>query len=377
MSDPATVDVVILGAGMAGASLAYHLAGRRSVVILEQELAPGFHSTGRSAAIFTETYGPAVIRALTRGSRAFLTTPPTGFADHALIGPRGALAIALPEKRATLDAFFEMGKAHGAVERFGVAETLSMVPVIKPEYADGAVYEPGALDMDVNGLHQGYLKGAKAGGVELRCEAAPRAIRKVGDLWELELASGILRTRVLVNAAGAWGDKVAELAGIATVGLIPKRRTALLFDPPDDVKSANWPLVDEIDQEFYFKPDAGRIFGSPADETPVEPCDVQPDEYDLAVAAYRIEEATTMPIRRLLHKWAGLRSFVADGLPVVGFEAAAPGFFWLVGQGGYGIQTADGMARLSAALILGEAVPGDLIVEGVDPAELTPARFRG
>jgi len=369
-----TVDIVILGAGMAGSSLAYHLAGKRSVLVLEQEAVPGFHSTGRSAAIFTETYGPAAIRALTRASRRFLETPPTGFTDHALISPRGALAIALPEKRAALDAFYEMGKAHGAVERFGTDQTLSMVPVIKREYADGAIYEPGAMDMDVDGLQQGYLRGAKAGGIEVRCDRGPSAIRRVGDLWELDTAGGPIRASVIVNAAGAWGDVVAKLAGIAPVGLIPKRRTALLFDPPADVAIASWPLVDEVEQEFYFKPDAGRIFGSPADETPVEPHDVQPDEYDLAVAAYRIEEATTMPIRRLVHKWAGLRTFVADGLPVVGFDQAAPGFFWLVGQGGYGIQTADGMARLAAAQLLEEAMPADILSEGLGVDSLRPAR---
>lgn len=371
-----TVDIVILGAGMAGSSLAFHLAGQRSVLVLEQESVPGFHSTGRSAAIFTETYGPPAIRALTRASRRFLETPPTGFTEHALISPRGALAIALPEKRAVLDAFYDMGKAHGAVERFSSAETLAMVPVIKPEYAEGAIYEPGAMDMDVDAMQQGYLRGAKAGGVEVRCDRGPTTIRKIGDLWELDTAGGPIQTKVIVNASGAWGDVVAKLAGVAPVGLIPKRRTALLFDPPVDLAIAGWPLVDEIDQEFYFKPDAGRIFGSPADETPVEPHDVQPDEYDLAVAAYRIEEATTLPIRRLVHKWAGLRTFVADGLPVVGFDEAAPGFFWLVGQGGYGIQTADGMARLAASQLLGQAVPDDILAQGLDVDSLRPERCR-
>jgi D-arginine dehydrogenase len=369
-----TADFAIIGAGMAGASLAWHLAREASVILLEQESQPGYHSTGRSAAMFTETYGPPAIRALTRASRAFLEHPPEGFATHPLLTPRGALAIAKAEKQAALEAFYQAGAAHGAVVRFSAAETLAMVPVIRPEFAEGAIYEPGAMDMDVHALHQGYLRGAAAAGLTLWCDAPLTGLHRDGAHWCLATPKGEIRARTVINAAGAWADSVAGLAGAKPVGLVPKRRTALLFDPPSGLDITSWPLVDEVDQEFYFKPDAGRLFGSPADETPVEPCDVQPEEYDLALAAWRIEEATTLPIRRLAAKWAGLRSFVADGVPVAGFDPDVPGFFWLAGQGGYGIQTADGMARLATSQLLHRPLPEDLKEQGVIAADLRPGR---
>lgn len=371
-----TFDVVVIGAGIAGASAAYEMAADRSVLLLEQEAHPGHHTTGRSAALFSETYGNAAIRALTAASRPFYEQPPAGFATP-LLSPRGVIMVARPDQAARLQAWMEsVGPAASAMT---AAEVLARVPLLRRDYVGAGAFEPGAMDIDVHALHDGYLRGAKARGAAVVTNARLDGLTRGGAGWTVRGGAGTWAAEVVVNAAGAWADQVAALAGAAPCGLQPMRRTALTVDLPGGMDATRWPIVIDADEEFYFKPEGGRLLLSPADETPMPPCDVQPDELDIAVCVDRVQRAADLPVRRVVRAWAGLRSFVADRTPVVGFDPGVPGFFWLAGQGGYGIQTAPAMGRLAAALLVRRGVPADLadwgVADwGVNAAALAPGR---
>jgi D-arginine dehydrogenase len=370
-------DVIIVGAGIAGASLAAFLAATHRVVLLEAESQPGYHSTGRSAAMFMESYGTPNIRALTRASRAFYTAPPAGFSATPLIAPRGAMYVGTPEQAALLDQTEAELRPHTPnLQRLTAAEAVARVPVLRPEQVAGALLDPDAADIDVHALHQGFLRRAKARGAVLVTEARVETLERQADRWRVRSAAGEWRAATVVNAAGAWADALARLAGIAPIGLQPRRRAAFLFAPPPGVASAAWPCVCGVDEGWYFKPDAGVLLGSPANIDPVEPQDVRPEELDIATGIARIEAMTTLQIRRPSHTWAGLRSFVADGDLVAGFDPLAPGFFWLAAQGGYGIQTAPAMGELAAAWVRGEAMPAAIAATGVDAAYLHVDRLR-
>jgi D-arginine dehydrogenase len=370
------IDFVVLGAGITGASAAYFLAERGAVTVLEREDVPGYHSTGRSAALYTETYGNAVIRAVTVGSREFLEHPPACFGEHPLLLERGVVMIAQAQDRARFDEELAIGRRFSPnVRELTLVEASALCPALDPRWVAFAFTEPDAMDMDVHAIHQGFLRGLRERGGRIVTSAAPTALEPLARGWRVRTPAGDVEARVVVNAAGAWADEVAGLAGIRPVGLVPKRRTAFTIDPPDGAGFAHWPMVIDVNETFYFKPESGRLLVSPADETPMPPCDVQPDEMDIAVAAARLEELTALRVRRVVRKWAGLRSFVADKTPVVGFAPEAPGFFWLAGQGGYGIMTSPAMGRAAAALAVGEALPGDLARRGVSEAALSPARF--
>jgi D-arginine dehydrogenase len=372
-------DVVIVGGGIAGAGVGYALAreGRRAV-LLERESQPGYHTTGRSAALFAETYGNAPIRALTVASRDFLMHPPAGFAEVPILTPRGALHAGTAEQAGELDRnCAEMRRLVPSVRRLTPAEVLERMPVLRPEAAaGGGLLEPDAMDIEVHALHRGFLKGMAAAGGGIVTDAEVTGIAKAADDWQVETPQGRYAAPVLINAAGAWADVVAGMAGVVPVGLRPKRRTALTFDPPPGTDIHGWPTLVAADESFYFKPDAGRLLLSPCDETDSDPCDAQPDEMDIAIAVDRLETATTLQVRRLAARWAGLRSFVADRTIVCGFDAAAPGFFWLAAQGGYGIQTSAAMSRVAGALASGRALPDDIAALGVTEADLSPARLR-
>ena len=370
-------DTLIIGAGIAGASLGYRLAGHGHVLILEREAQPGYHSTGRSAAMFMEAYGTPQIQALTRASRAFYAQPPAGFCEHPLLEPRGCLYVANLEQRDLLHATYAQNLANGtAVSLLDSAAALALVPSLRGELLAGAVHETDAMDLDVHALHQGFLRGLRQAGGELRCNAEVVQAYYLDDLWHVELVDGSrVHARQLVNAAGAWADRVAEQCGVARIGLQPCRRSAFTFPGPAQHDFARWPAVIGVDESFYFKPDAGQLLGSPANADPVEPQDAAPEELDLALGIYNIEAMTTLEIRRPSHSWAGLRSFVADGDLVIGFDPVAPAFFWLAAQGGYGIQSAAGASRLAADLLLGQPLCASLVRQGVEPARLSPARF--
>ena len=370
-------DFLVIGGGVAGCAAAYGLIAHGRVCVLERESSPGYHSTGRSAALHTETYGNAAIRALAVGSRAFLLDPPDGFTDHPLLSPRGAMTIGRADQGELLErAYDEAVRFVPSVSRLGPAQAIERVPVLDPDYVAGALLEPDAMDMDVNAIHQGYLKGHRAGGGRVVVNAEIKGLSGDADGWRAATPAGEFRAPVIINAAGAWCDEIAGLAGIAPVGLTPKRRTAFTFAAPKGTEPAGWPMVVGVAEEFYFKPESGLLLGSPADETPVDPHDVQPEELDVAVGADWIQKATVMEIRRIERKWAGLRSFVADKTLVAGFDAHAPGFFWLAGQGGYGIMTSPAMSRIVAALATGQPFPDDLAALGVNAADLSPARLR-
>jgi D-arginine dehydrogenase len=249
------------------------------------------------------------------------------------------------------------------------------VPVLRQEAVAAALYDPAAMDIDVHALHQGFLADAKARGVPLLAGARVEAIERRGGRWRVETTAGAVEAAILVNAAGAWVDEIAALAGATPIGIEPRRRTALLIDLPPGCDARSWPMVIGADEEFYFKPDAGRLLVSPCDETLSPPCDARPDQLDIAIAVDRLQKAAELPVRRVFRSWAGLRSFVADRSPVVGWDPALPDFFWLAAQGGYGIQTAPALSRLAAALCRGGDVPADFAAEGVTAAALTPARL--
>jgi D-arginine dehydrogenase len=368
-------DFVVIGAGIAGASVAAHLAENHRVVLVEREDRPGYHSTGRSAALFTEIYGNPVIRALTRGSRKFLFGPPESFAQSPLTRLRGCLYVATEEQLPELHSFASLPDVAPATRALSSAEAYELCPILREGYVAGALYEPDSSDIDVAALHQGYLRWFRARSGRLLVNAPLEALERKGAGWRVRAAGESIEARVIVNAAGAWADPVARLAGLRPLSLTPRRRTAVLVDPPAGLDISRWPFVNDIAERFYFKPEAGALFLSPADETPTEPCDAQPDEWDVATAVERVEAATTLEVKRLKARWAGLRTFAPDRTPIVGFSAKAENFFWLAGQGGYGIQTAPALSRIAASLALRASLPDDLEHMAAHLAELSPARF--
>jgi D-arginine dehydrogenase len=373
--DGRTFDFIVIGGGMAGASAAAHLARRGAVALLERETQPGYHSTGRSAALFSTIYGNAPVRALTRASQAFLFESPSWFTPTPLVSPRSTLFFATQEQAAMLASFREDADVAAHTQVLDAAQAAALVPAFKPGFLGGAVLEPGSADIDVAALHQGYLRQARAHGAAVLLDCAIAGLQRAGGRWVLRTNQGTLSAPVVVNAAGAWGDEVARLAGARPVGLRPLRRTAVLVDPPRQLACSAWPAAIAIDESFYFKPDAGRLLLSPADEEPSPPCDAQPEDLEVAIAVDRFETAVGARVDKVFHRWAGLRVFSADRTPVVGFDPVAEGFFWLVGQGGYGIQSAEGLGRLTAAMACGDDVPADLAAEGVTAEALARSRF--
>ena len=371
-------DYVVVGAGIAGASLAYQLAPHARIVLLERESQPGYHSTGRSAALFLETYGTPMIRALTCASRAFYITPPEGFTERAILTPRGVMHVAkIGREQELADALALALKTSPQVERLAVQQVCERVPALRSELLCGAVYENDAMDIDVHALHQGYLQGLRANAGELLTDAELASATFANGVWTIRLEDGrTLTATTLVDAGGAWADVVAERCGVKSVGLQPKRRTAFTFDAPQDYDITRWPAIIGVDETYYFKPDAGQLLGSPANADPVDPHDVQPEQLDVATGIYRIEEVSTMQIRRPRHIWAGLRSFVRDGDLVIGADNYSPNFFWVAAQGGYGIQTAAAAAELAASLLLKRPMPEHLARFGVQAEALSPRRLR-
>ena len=366
-ADTHRYDAIVIGAGIAGATAAAHLCADRSVALLEAEDAAGYHSTGRSAALWLQNYGPPDVRALTGAGRAFFESPPLGFADTPLMSPRKVVFAAPPEQAAALQHMLAEGLG---LREISIAEVHAMVPALRPGYAVRAALEADAFDIDVAALHQGFLRQARARGGVLALRSRAGRIEHKAGLWHAEVTGGaVFAAPVLVNAAGAWGDDVAHIAGVATLGLQPKRRTGAIIDPaPWQV--TDWPMIADVAHTWYVRPEARtRLMVSPADETPMHPHDVQPDDLDVAIAIDRMQQALDIDVRRVEHSWAGLRSFLPDGSLGIGWDAAAKGFFWYIGQGGYGIQTSPAAGRLVADLIAGrDPGTGGNVLARVDPA---------
>lgn len=374
----ATADFAVIGGGIAGASAAWRLAAHGSVLLLEAEDQPGYHTTGRSAALFSERYKNPVIRGLAAASGGLLFEPPDGFADAPLLAPRGLLITGRDDQKAALDGQFTPEQlAEGIAEPVSIEEACRLSPALRPDYYTGAYLVPAAQDIDVNGLHRGFLRGFQRAGGRLVCSARVTALSREGDGWRIETPAGVFWAGAVVNAAGAWADEVAALAGLKPLGLQPKRRTCITFDPPADLAAGlpRWPMVIDATEEFYFKPEAGRVLASPADETNSPPVDAQAEELDVAIAADRVQQATVMEVRRITHRWAGLRNFLPDKMPVAGQDPAEPSFVWLAGLGGFGIMTSEALGRAACAAALQAPLPDDLAARDVSAAALSPARL--
>jgi D-arginine dehydrogenase len=362
-------DIAVIGAGMAGTTAAAFLALDKRVALIEAEEVAGYHTTGRSAAIWIQNYGPPDVRELTRLSRSFYEAPPTGFSEVGLIRRRPVLLLATAAQMPDLESALAAGQGMRPVT---VEEAQTLVPALRPGYLGGAALEADAFDMDVAAIHQGFLRMLRANGGVLGLRSRAGRIERRAGVWEIETATGeVFRAPVVVNAAGAWGDEVAAIAGAAPLGLVPKRRTAAIVDPsPFDV--SDWPMIVDVSEGWYARPEARtRLMVSPADETPAHAHDVQPEEIDVAIGIDRMQQALDIPVRRVEHSWAGLRTFTPDGSLAFGWDPRVAGFFWCVGQGGYGIQTAPAAGRCVADLVLGRD-PGE--AASVIPA-IAPSRF--
>lgn len=362
-------DIVVIGAGIAGATTSAALSGDAKVALIEAEEQAGYHTTGRSAAIWVLNYGPPDVRTLTGLSRDFFLNPPSDIADAPLGTHRRNIYLAPPDETPALDALIAQNL--GIVD-IPVSEVKAEVPALRDGYAVRAGLEDNAFDMDVAALHQGFLRRLRHhGGALLLRHRAGRIARGEG-VWRVETTSGTVSAPILVNAAGAWGDEVAGIAGIPPLGLKPCRRTACIIDP-SPYQVADWPMVQSAAHLWYARPEArSRLMVTPCDETPMPPHDVQPDELDIAIAVDRMQQALDIPVRRIEHSWAGLRTFSPDRSLAFGWEVSAPGFFWCVAQGGYGIQTAPAAGKLVADMILARD-PG---AAGAVIPSIDPMRFR-
>jgi len=369
------VDVLIVGGGIAGASAGYFLASSHRVLLVEREPGYGYHASGRSAAEWTACHFDGLMRAIVLYGRPFLDAPPPGFAAVPLLERRGNLMFARHGGEDMADAFYAHAHADNPrLECLNAAQIRERASHLRLDTVARAYWDPDNSEIDVDALHQGFLRGLRAAGGETLSNTEFHGAETLGDGWVARVGEQTVRTRVIVNAAGAWGDPVAAACGVAPLGLEPRRRTALTFDPGFDATGG--PVLDEMVSGFYVKSSGPVMMASPGDQTPSVPCDAQPDEYDLAVALDHLETLTHLKVGRIKAKWAGLRTFTADEHPVAGFDLATPNFFWLVGQGGGGIMSASGLGDLTARIIGRQPLPPTAEALGLSVERLSPARLQ-
>lgn len=368
-------DYLVIGAGISGAAAAFELAASGTVALIEAESIPGYHSTGRSAALFTPNYGGATVRLINKASQAFFRDPPADFCDGPLLTPRGMLTVAAPGEEDLLAPILDLSTAGYEIQKLDAAQTLSLAPVLRPERVAAATYEGGVMDIDVASLHQGFLRGVRRRDGLVLSGKRITSLKRRDGLWTASAGDFSVSGRVVVNAAGAWAEQIGAMAGAKPIGLVPKRRTAIIVDAPAGLDIARMPAIDFVAGDAYLKPDAGRIMASPGDQTPIEAQDVQPDEWDVAVLVDWLQRETLVSVSHIARSWAGLRSFVEDHAPVVGYDATAPDFFWLAGQGGYGIMMSPTLGRATAGLIVSGCLPADLLACGICERDLSPARL--
>jgi D-arginine dehydrogenase len=366
-------DVLVVGGGIAGASAAYFLAPHMKVVLVEREDGFGYHSSGRSAAEWTAVHYLGLMRAIVLFGKPFFDAPPPGFATLPLCRPRGNIMYAPPGAEATAAEFIlHAGPLNPALEEIDATRALEIVPFLRREVLARAFYDPDNGEIDVDALHQGFLRGIRAAGGTTRSGVEFHGAERRGDGWHARIGDGTVEAATIVNAAGAWADVVAARAGVTPLGLEPRRRTALTFDPGFDVRGV--PPVDDLSSGFYFKSNGAVLMVSPGDATPSAPCDAQPEELDVATAVDMFEHRTTLEVRRLASRWAGLRTFTRDAQPIAGFATDVPGFFWVVGQGGGGIMSSPALGEIAATLVRGAPWPARAAALGLEPALLSPAR---
>lgn len=367
-------DFLVIGGGIAGVSAAAHLAPHGSVTLLEQESSLAYHTTGRSAATFIVNYGSLGARSLARGSRSFFESPPEYSAESDLLTPRGALWVARPDQIDTLDELAEQAAGSGTdLQVLSPDQTMEIAPIMDPHRLGGAIFEPSARDIDVAGLHQAFVRIMRKHGGDIMLNSSVVEIGRDGSGWVVKTAEAVYRADAIINAAGAWGDLVAGMAGGEPIGLQPMRRTAFMV--PGSEEFSPLPMVVGVGNDYYFRPDGTQFLCSLSEEDPSEPTDPKPRMEDVALAIERINEATTLEIRSVNSQWTGLRTFAPDREFVIGEDPQIEGFYWLVGQGGSGIMTSPGFGALVASEVLGEATPSHLTEVGVDPEKLSPARF--
>ena len=375
MTSRATADVVVIGAGVAGASAAWALSRELAVVLVELEAQPGQHASGRSAAVISETSGLPVVCALAAASREFFADPPDDVTDSSLLSPQGLMWVSSVTSVGHLTSLSASAQSIGVrADRVDVAAACDRVPVLRREWLGGALLEPDAMSIDVARLLSGFLGGFRANGGSLRLTSPALRLQPLAKGWRVTCPDGAtIECDHVVNAAGAWADIIAERAGLSQLGLQAFRRTAFTF-PLDDAES--WPLVMDVDSRFYFEPEGPGLLASPADETPTEPCDARADDLAIAMVTDALWEATTIRVRGVRSTWAGLRTFAHDRIPVVGEDPTAPGFYWLAGQGGAGIKTAPALAEVISALITEADLPSSVTRFDIGSRDLSPERFR-
>ena len=368
-------DFCVIGGGIAGLSIAAELARDNSVVLLEREKDLAYHTTGRSAALYSELSADSTALVLSKLTRPFLRQPPEGFSEYPLYEDIECIFTASEDELELLEA--SRNKLDDP-QILSAGEMLERVPVLRTgsKHAHSGLLEKASFRIDVGALVQGFRNQLRQRGGEIQCDAEVVDLSSTGANWRVELGDGSrIDCASVINASGAWGDVVAERAGVTAIGLSPMRRNIIIFDGPEDTELAQWPAVASIAGTYYFLPEAGKLMGSAADEVPSPPCDAQPEEYDVALAAHNIETATTLEITHIEHKWGGLRTFSPDRQLVAGYDADNPGFFWLVGQGGFGIQTSAAAARVAAQLAMKNSLDQDLIDAGINAELLSPSRF--
>ena len=366
---------VVIGGGIAGVSAAAHLSPHGPVTLLEAEPSLAYHTTGRSAAMLVEDYGSSGARPLVRAARPILEDPPDGSVDHPLLSPRPIMWVSDPDSMPVLEERAETAQQRGArCVLLSVDEVVAHVPAMRRTWLGGGLFEPSGADIDVAGLHQAFVRIARRNGAEIRTSSPVTSIEAKSGRWVVSSGDQSIDADVVVNASGAWGDTIAALAGVPAIGLQPMRRTAFMV--PGSEASSGWPMVVEANERFYFRPDGVQFLCSLAEEVPSDPMDARPDMEDVALAVERINQATTFDIKTVNSQWTGLRTFAPDRDLVIGEDPNAPGFFWLVGQGGIGIQTAPAYGRLLECLVTGATLPSDFVEAGVDPEHTSPARFR-
>jgi D-arginine dehydrogenase len=370
-------DFLVIGAGVSGAAAAAELATAGTTTLIEMEERPGYHSSGRSAALYTPNYGPAMVRTIVAASAEFYRNPPAGFADHPLLTPRQAMSFVPAGHEAKIDEFMAAATPETPLIEISPDQACKLAPLLRREAVARASLDPHVMDMDATAIHQGFLRLLKHRGGSVVTDHRVVALERSAGCWRARTSTGtVFEAPAVINAGGAWADEIGQLAGLRPIGLQPMRRTAIIIASDPVLAPPTMPAVDDGATEAYVKLDAGRLMASLGDATPSPPCDAQPEDLDMAMIVDWLERNTHLTVRRIEHSWAGLRSFVPDHCPVAGFDRDGDGFFWLAGQGGYGIMLAAALGRIARALVVEGSVPSDLLARGLSEAALSPDRLR-